>query len=156
MARYLCFVLVILLAACAPSAVPGVVSTAIPTATLGAASTPAPTATATFSPLVISPVIVDDIPPPEPACDDTPEARLILQERGMVSADDARVLNVRVQPGTDNNILGTLKVYETFLVLEGPECNDGYAWYRIESNVMSGWIAEGDFNVYYVEPYLPG
>lgn len=93
---------------------------------------------------------------PTLACDDTPRTRLIIGERGRVLDDDDRPLNIRDAPGTDKDILGRLEVLQVFDVLAGPRCEGGYAWYFINGNSYEGWIAEGDFNAYYVEPYLPG
>lgn len=120
------------------------------------ALTAAPTATPTWSPLDVTPVVTPYTPAP-PACADAPETRLILHERGVVSDEDTRALRVREQPGTEGTkILDLLEVYEMFYVLEGPRCADGFAWFRVRGAKVEGWIAEGDFEVYYVEPYLPG
>ncbi|GAB4511611.1 MAG: hypothetical protein OHK0046_09940 [Anaerolineae bacterium] len=119
-------------------------------------ATPLPT-TPTFSPLAITPFVQAAAAPPTPACVNVPQTRLIVEERGMVSDEDENVLNVRQEPGTEGTkILGVLEVYDTFLVREGPRCADGYAWFRVEGLKVNGWIAEGDFDVYYVEPYLAG
>ena len=41
-------------------------------------------------------------------------------------------------------------------VLEGPNCGQNYAWYRVEFEGLAGWIAEGDDSAYFVELYPPG
>lgn len=94
---------------------------------------------------------------PTLACNgEVPRTRLIIGERGRVLDDDDRPLNVREGAGTDNDILGILEILQVFDVLEGPRCEGGYAWYFVRGNGLEGWIAEGDFSSYYVEPYLPG
>jgi len=100
------------------------------------------------------------VPPPRPsptlACVDAPRTRLILGERGQVSDEDEEALNVRSGPGTGFDILGIFETYDIFTVLDGPRCGGAYAWYLVSDGQLRGWIAEGDFDLYYVEPYLPG
>jgi uncharacterized protein YraI len=70
--------------------------------------------------------------------------------------DDPTPLNVREGPGTGFTIRGVLEVDEVFEVLAGPRCGGEYAWFRVRSAEIEGWIAEGEPALYYVEPYLPG
>jgi len=116
--------------------------------TVSASNTPIPTRTP-FEPvrLEVSPTL---------ACTDAPRTRLIIGERGRVLDDDNRPLNVRNAPGTDNEVLRRLEILTVFDVLEGPQCRDQYAWFYIRSGSLEGWVAEGDTDVYYVEPYFPG
>ncbi len=100
---------------------------------------------------------------PTPVCPNTLVSRLILNQRGRVSNDDSRVLNVRTEPGTSSRILHTLRVDEIFFVIDGPECTERYSWYRIaftdeEGETVMGWIAEGDpfARLYFVELYPLG
>ena len=104
----------------------------------------------------MTPFVVNRVPSPTPSCAAAPRTRLIVGERGQVSDDDTQVLNVREGPGREFTVLATLDVYDIFRVLEGPQCSGPYVWYRVRHNDLEGWIAEGDFGVYYVEPYLPG
>ncbi len=103
-----------------------------------------------------TPAVFEPRPEPTLACTEAPRTRLILGERGQVSNNDPEPLNVRSGPGTGFNILGILVTSEVFTVLDGPRCNGEYAWYLVISEELQGWIAEGDPNLYYVEPYLPG
>lgn len=99
-------------------------------------------------------------PTPTPACRGLLPARLVPYERGRVSSDDPRPLNVREGPGTNFAILGQLPVGALFYVIEGPQCSDLYTWFRIayrqEGETRRGWIAEGDSSSYFVELYPPG
>ena len=105
----------------------------------------------------ITAVVLDGpIPSPTPACDSTPQTRMIVGERGRVTDEDTLPLNVRSQPGTDSAIEGKLNILDIFLVVVGPRCRDGYVWYLIDYEDLRGWIAEGDSLKYYIEPYLPG
>jgi hypothetical protein len=89
-------------------------------------------------------------------CVNAPLPRLIVRERARVAMDDPRPLNVRVGPGTSFERVGQLPPQSVFYVLEGPQCSERYAWYRVESGQITGWVAEGDLSLYYVEVYPPG
>lgn len=89
-------------------------------------------------------------------CPDAPPIRLILQERGRVSDEDERKLNLRDGPGLNFEIIYSIEPDEFFFVLDGPTCADEYTWFRVQYGSFTGWIAEGDSEAYYVEPYLPG
>jgi len=82
---------------------------------------------------------------------------MIRNTRGRVMEDDLRPLNVRSGPSTDYRILGRLETSEVFLVVDGPECGGEYVWYLVEKTdgSLRGWIAEGESDFYYVEPYFP-
>jgi uncharacterized protein YgiM (DUF1202 family) len=97
-------------------------------------------------------------PPPTPtaACPPAPASRLILRERARVSVSDPRPLNLRSGAGTANDVLAQIPAGGVFYVLEGPECSQNYAWYRVDYRGIAGWIAEGDASAYYVEQYPPG
>ncbi|MBC7872185.1 MAG: SH3 domain-containing protein [Chitinophagaceae bacterium] len=118
----------------------------LPSATIS--PTPRPTRTR----IVTSDVVIT----PTAVCSGAPSPRLIVNERGRVLDDDPRPLNVRSGPGTDYRIFGRLEVLDVFLVESGPNCGDGYVWFKIRRGILEGWIAEGDLGAYYVEPYLPG
>jgi serine/threonine-protein kinase len=78
--------------------------------------------------------------------------RLVVGDFARVLDDDQRPLNIRSGAGTNFERLGQLLVNDVFLILDGPVCVDGLAWYRIQDNVnREGWIAEGD-TAYFVEP----
>ncbi len=88
-------------------------------------------------------------------CPDAPPTRLIRGSGGRVSQVDPRPLNVRAEPGLTGDIITRLEPDMAFTVLEGPVCADSYAWYRMRSGTLTGWIAEGDRSVYYVDPHPP-
>lgn len=90
-------------------------------------------------------------------CEDAPESFLVIAERGRVTKTDGdETLNLRSGPGTDYEILVQIEPLETFYVLDGVQCSGGYAWFQIDYKGDVGWIAEGDEDQYYAEPYLTG
>ena len=93
---------------------------------------------------------------PTAICAPAPPSRLILRERARVSLQDPRPLNMRAGPGTAARVLAQIPASGVFYVLAGPECDQNYAWYRVEYHGISGWVAEGDDQAYYVELYPPG
>lgn len=144
---YLLFVLLLLVSGC-----------------LGQDNTPIPTAATTTSIRITpdfteTPVVVptETLAPITriPPCPNAPMTRLIIQERARVT-DNGEDLNLRRGPGTDQQIIQRIEPGEIFLVLDGPTCAEEYVWYQINYQGTLGWIAEGDFEQYYTEPYLPG
>lgn len=95
-------------------------------------------------------------PSPTPTCPNAPAARLIVRERARVATGDPRPLNMREGAGTAFARIAQIPANGVFYVLEGPECSQLYAWYRVDFNGVEGWIAEGDMTAYYVEVYPPG
>jgi len=100
-------------------------------------------------------VMPTPLPSASPVCEGAPPTRLILNERGRVLPDDPRPVNLRSDPGTANRTVTSIPILEIFYVLDGPVCSGDYAWFKIQYRHYEGWIAEGDFTSYYVEPYLP-
>ena len=127
----------------------------IPRMTIVDSATLEPTATIERSPTVTP----GDFPTvtPHVFCEGTPASMLIIGERGRVTrTDDDETLNLRSGPGIDYGILVQIEQLETFFVLDGVECSDGYSWFQIDYQGRIGWVAEGDEDQYYVEPYLTG
>jgi hypothetical protein len=91
-----------------------------------------------------------------PSCDGAPEIRLIIQERGRVTDSNNDTLNLRNGPGTTFDILIALNPRDVFTVIDGPSCSGGFAWFRVRYRSTVGWLAEGDAEDYYVDPYLTG
>jgi hypothetical protein len=88
-------------------------------------------------------------------CLNSPPSQLIVHERGRVTRNNQR-LNLREGPGTQHRVLTLLDAGLVFFVLGGPVCSGDFAWYLIRARGRVGWIAEGDADQYYAEPYLTG
>ena len=61
---------------------------------------------------------------------------------------------VRTDPQTVANVVGQFMPDETFILLDGPVCADGLVWWEIADPKLpggSGWTAEGDGQVYWLE-----
>lgn len=161
------FVLILIVTVgCAPRSS----NTATTTAPAPASATPEPRLTATPEPsLTPTATIVAIILPglagtpfefpstigSAPVCESAPPTYLILHERGQVTNEDPQPLNIRSGPGLDGRILAVLHSLDVFFVIDGPRCADDYTWFKVRSQGVEGWIAEGEPGLYYVEPYLP-
>lgn len=88
------------------------------------------------------------------SCPNTLESRLYPGTRGEVTADDEAALNVRSGAGLSEPIIGQIAPRQTFRVLAGPECVDGFAWFRVifGINAVQGWVAEGGDGKYFTRP----
>ncbi|MDQ7024109.1 MAG: SH3 domain-containing protein [Anaerolineae bacterium] len=88
---------------------------------------------------------------PLPTCESTQLSRLH-------EGDSARVVSegtsnrLRANPSTAAEQIGQIPAGEGFIVLEGPVCADGYAWYRVQYLDTQGWTAEGSADQYFLEP----
>lgn len=76
------------------------------------------------------------------------------------SGDVARVTpgspnNVRAIPGLTTSPIGQIPGGGVFIVLEGPECADGYVWYQVNYGGLIGWTAEADSSEYWLENWQP-
>lgn len=62
---------------------------------------------------------------------------------------------LRSEPKRDSTQVGTLPEGAEFAVTSDPVCADGLVWFWVEAGGMSGWTAEGDANIYWLEPLAP-
>jgi len=134
------------------------------TATAVSSNTPSVDTSATVTPTDTPATRAPTRPPtqivtvtPHIYCDDVPETYLIIAERGRVTRTDGdETLNLRSGPGTDYEILVQIDPLEMFYVVDGVQCSGGYAWFQVNYRGRVGWIAEGDEDQYYAEPYQTG
>ncbi|MBN1964540.1 MAG: SH3 domain-containing protein, partial [Anaerolineae bacterium] len=119
-----------------PSATPS--ATLTPSATQTNRPTGTPRATLTLIPTV------------DTTCLTAPMPRLQVGDVGEV----VTAVRLRLLPSAGAGYERTLNPGTTFIVLEGPSCNGGYHWYRVElpTNSISGWVAEGVPDEYWLQP----
>lgn len=113
-------------------------------ATLAARSTATPTRIVMIS--SPSPTVVTVV-----NCPGFLPSRLVVGQKGRVTPGDPNRLR-ETPAGT--KIVGQIPGGEIFDVLEGPVCASGKAWWRVRWSGIVGWTAEGENNVYWLEPYL--
>lgn len=112
--------------------------------------------TDTFAPPTATPFVMPTPPPPPtPVCEGAPRTRLTNGERGRVLDDDPRPVRIRRLPSVETAIVASIPPDGIFFVVDGPRCEEGYAWYFVRYQRIEGWLAEGDATSYFVEPYPP-
>lgn len=71
-----------------------------------------------------------------------PGTTLVVGQPARVVAGDG--LNVRRDAGVAGERIGRFAPNARVIVLEGPVDSDGYRWWRVGTNQLAGWVAEGD------------
>lgn len=84
------------------------------------------------------------------ACPDFIESRLMIGQEGRVM--DSTPNRIRSEPALNGTYLGQIEGGDSFLVLDGPVCADGYAWWQVEYGSLTGWTVEGQGSEYWLEP----
>ncbi|MBI1280833.1 MAG: protein kinase [Anaerolineaceae bacterium] len=148
-----------------PTSTSTATATFTPTYTDTPTSTPTytPTATFTLTPtFTITPTDMPTVPPLPPtpttpnivSCPGALKSYLYPGVVGYVLGGDPLPVNVRSGPSKSGQKLAQIPVGGRFTVLDGPNCNEDKAWFRVrlENGVQDGWIAEGDENGYFVSP----
>ena len=88
--------------------------------------------------------------PPEPVtCPGFVASRMQVGHLGRVLPGPAN--NMRDEASTTGTIIAKIAGAEPFAILEGPVCNQGLAWWRVEFNHQEGWTAEGSGTSYWLE-----
>lgn len=83
-------------------------------------------------------------------CPDTLPSR--LQPGHPAQNTPGTPLNMRDAPSTSGSKLGEIPPEALFDVLEGPVCADGYAWWQVDYQGLTGWTVEGDSDSYWTVP----
>jgi hypothetical protein len=88
------------------------------------------------------------------ACPGAPLPRLVPGERGGITTDPPLASRVRSAPTTAGDVLDVLQPGETFRVISGPVCDvdNGFRWWQVEADDLTGWVAEGSGDEYWMEP----
>lgn len=89
------------------------------------------------------------------SCSNALSPRLKIGGYASVSDDPPLDNRVRRGPGTGSEIVGYITAGHSMRVLDGPECADGYVWWKVQANRNSsvvGWSAEGDDSSYWLIP----
>lgn len=99
-------------------------------------------------------------PPPQAnttPCPGSPPTRLGIGATARVAANPPQANALNSQPGRPSqnpNItrLALIPVGGVFTVISGPVCSDNLRWWQVNYNNVVGWTAEGEGNIYWVEP----
>ena len=103
-----------------------------------------------FTPLIIALLLI----PRQPTlgqfeCPGAPPPRLEIGAIARVTPGDAN--NVRDLPARGGALVGQIPGGQSFRVLDGPVCADGFAWWQIDYEGLIGWTVEGNQSAYFLE-----
>lgn len=141
-----------------PTDTPTETPTLTPSATYTASATFTPSATytasATFTATDTPTSTFTPSPTPLPTavlCEGALPTRLYagMTARVVPGGEDNRM---RFEPGTAGERVGNIPAADVFIVVDGPECRDGYAWWLVDYQGIIAWTAEGDDETYWLEP----
>lgn len=60
---------------------------------------------------------------------------------------------VRAAPSMASAQVGSIPGEGVFSVISGPQCADGFMWWQVSYQGLTGWTTNGDATEYWVEPY---
>lgn len=86
---------------------------------------------------------------PAVECPGTPRPSLHVGQSGKL-APDLGANNIRSEPTTNAEVVGSIPPEGIFNVLDGPVCADGFNWWRVDYNGLIGWTVEGQGETYYM------
>jgi len=91
---------------------------------------------------------------PGEVCQGDYPTTLQLDGRAKVSPDPPQPNRVRAEPSLKGKIIGELQPGEGMTLIEGPVCTDGWIWWKIlsDDHRLTGWMAEGDGDMYWMIP----
>ena len=84
------------------------------------------------------------------ACPGAPPPRLSVGGRGRVTPGLPN--KMRSAPSTGAPQVGSIPGEAVFTVVGGPQCADGYLWWQVNYEGVTGWTANGAGGEYWVEP----
>lgn len=89
-----------------------------------------------------------------PDCPEGPSTRLYPDAYAYVSFEPSMPNRVRRGPSLSYEQQGKIYPGTTIVIIEGPECDDGYFWWKVRelTTGMTGWTAEGDIDNYWLVP----
>lgn len=126
--------------------------TLTPTATQTSTFTPTftPTPTHTYTPTrTPSPTVTPTATVTLIACPGVLPSRLRPGDRARVTPGPAN--NLRHQPDLSSARFAQIPGGGEFVVVSGPVCADGYAWYEVDYRGIVGWTAESGQGTYWLE-----
>lgn len=80
--------------------------------------------------------------------------RLNVGYSARVTTDSWLPNRVRAQPNLGGQVIGQIPAGGVVTVIEGPHCDNGITWWRVQYDDLTGWTAEGNgYDQYWLEPY---
>jgi hypothetical protein len=82
-----------------------------------------------------------------------PSPRLVTDAPAIVLPPNT--VRMRDTAGLDGLVIRRIQPGDQFFVEAGPFCVDGYNWFQVTDEAITGYIPEGSGTTYFVEPVLP-
>jgi hypothetical protein len=92
-------------------------------------------------------------PPANPPTNTTCNLPTRLAQGNRVYVNAGPPNNVRAAASARATVIGTLPAGTVAQLMEGPLCADGFYWWRIGNETLSGWTAEGGNGQYWLSQY---
>jgi hypothetical protein len=92
--------------------------------------------------------------PTAPVCTLAPPKRLEPGQEAIVSYRLGLRLRLREEPGLSGEVITSLPRGTQLAIQNEPVCKDGYWWWNVEIGPerLTGWMAEGEPRLYYLDP----
>lgn len=120
---------------------PSAQSDSQPTSTAASGATVIPSPTGIASPtLVPSPTATVQPTATPTTCPGNPPPTLVVGEVARVTPGNGN--RIRQEPLTSSAQLGRIPGGESFMVLAGPQCGEGYTWWQVDYDGIVGWTAD--------------
>ena len=88
-------------------------------------------------------------------CHPTQNPHMFVGYTGIVSPGLPN--NLRAQPSLGASLLASMSSGGTFIVLAGPTCAEGLAWWQVNYGGIVGWTVEGQNSQFWIDPLVcPG
>jgi hypothetical protein len=75
-----------------------------------------------------------------------------LGDRVQVTTEGNQLLSIRETPGKNAALAARVLKGTQFTVRGGPTSQDGFVWWQLEGDEVSGWAAEGDETTRWLTP----
>jgi len=94
-------------------------------------------------------------------CPLAPKPRVKVGDMARISFTTGKTTRLRSAPESGDNLVEMLSEGTELQIIGGPVCyprsgrNDAYVYWKVfvPLNSIEGWVAEGDFDSYYIEPF---
>lgn len=97
------------------------------------------------------PVLPDPVTITGDFCPPAPPSQVTAGMRARVTYTDGTPLRLRESP--TGAVIRNIAEGVAFDIIGGPTCASGYTWWQIrQDDGITGWVAEGDLENYYIEP----
>ncbi len=84
-------------------------------------------------------------------CPDALPSRLVIGQKGLMIQNQPS--DLYTEPG--GQIIENIPANSVFDVLDGPVCNENFAWWHVRYADQDGWAVEGEAGIYFLEPLTP-